>query len=261
MRRASLNQAMRNFVHDIASDPLAYNGEKREPILTSIGQTMCWALSNSWNDLLEETTGTFCGPDLPSFGSRVAIDDFVLISHSPGSHVTIDAMQRLANMEFLKDPRTIAVSKDFQQRKVQIFMLSNQLPLLESGREPQKIVGAADQYCPADAPKADQRFFGKTELIAFNDPNDLMSYPVPDLFAERYIDSRLCPDMTSVTINIARVRSILGFGEAANPLKAHGGYDGDERVGELIARGAGNPDVGKLVADRCTFHGTADDLM
>ena len=115
--------------------------------------------------------------------------------------------------------------------------------------------------CPADAPKAAQRFFAETDLIAFNDPNDLMSYPVPDLFAERYIDSRLCPDMTSVTINIAEVSSVLGLGEAANPLTSYSRYDGDERVGALIARGAGNPDAVPVVTQRCTFRATAEDLM
>ncbi|HEX2528549.1 MAG TPA: hypothetical protein VHL31_19915 [Geminicoccus sp.] len=261
MRRTSLNQALRRIINDIAPDPLAYQGDKREPILTSISQSMCWALSTSWSDLPLETAGKSCGPDMPGFGSRLAIDDFVMISHSLGSRATIDAMQRLANLDLQHDPRTIAVARDFKTRKLQIFMLSNQLPLLESGREPQTVLGAADQYCPDGASKASQRFFAQTELIAFSDPNDLMSYPVPDLFAERYIDSRLCPAMTSVTINIARVSSLLGLGEAANPLKAHSAYDVDERVGALIARGAGNPDVAPIVADRCTFRPTADDLM
>jgi hypothetical protein len=41
------------------------------------------------------------------------------------------------------------------------------------------------------------------QIIAFSDPNDLMSYPVPDQFADRYIESRLCRSVTNVTINVA----------------------------------------------------------
>ena len=58
------------------------------------------------------------------------------------------------------------------------------------------------------------------QIIAFSDPNDLMSHPVPDKFAERYIKSRLCPSVTNVPINVAAVNSILGLGDVANPLAA-----------------------------------------
>ena len=81
----------------------------------------------------------------------------------------------------------------------------------------------------------------KTQIIAFSDPDDPMSYPVPDKFADQYIESRLCPSVTNVSINVAAVNSLLGLGEVANPLSAHSGYGPDERVGALIARGAGTP--------------------
>ncbi len=261
LRRATLNQSMRSFINDIAPDPLAYNGDKREQILSSIGQSLCWVLSASWSDLPEEMTGRSCQPDMPGFGSRAGIDDFVLITHSLGSRATIDALERLANLNLPHDPRTNALAANFRQRDVEIFMMSNQLPLLESGREPQTVTGEDKQYCPAGAPKADQRFFAQTELIAFSDPNDVMSYPIPDLFAERYIDSRLCPLVTNVTINVAPVSSLLGLGTAANPLTAHVGYDADERVGALIAHGAGTPDVAPIVTKRCSWRETDESLM
>jgi hypothetical protein len=140
-------------------------------------------------------------------------------------------------------------------------MLSNQLPLLEAGREGQQVTGQAAAYCGPGAPKAAGRFFGTTKIIAFSDPNDLMSYPVPDRFAERYIESRLCPQVTNVTINVAGVNSLLGLGEVANPLSAHTGYDADERVGALIAKGAGHPDIAPVVAERCTWRETDESLM
>ena len=88
-----------------------------------------------------------------------------------------------------------------------------------------------------------------------------MSYPVPDQFADKYIESRLCPSVTNVMINVASVNSLLGLGDVANPLSAHQGYGPDERVGALIARGAGNPNVAPIVAERCTWRETQESLM
>ncbi|MGE3294090.1 MAG: hypothetical protein AB7O95_22210, partial [Geminicoccaceae bacterium] len=126
--------------------------------------------------------------------------------------------------------------------------------------EGQQVVNQIGAYCGPD-PSRPGRFFAKTELIAFSDPNDLISYPIPDQFADRHIDSRLCPSVTNVTINVVSVSSLLGLGEVANPLGAHSGYAADERVGGLIAQGAGHPNVAPIVAERCTFRATDESLM
>ena len=72
-------------------------------------------------------------------------------------------------------------------------MLSNQLPLLEAGREGQQVTGQIGAYC-GPSPTKPGRFFAKTEIIAFSDPNDLMSYPVPDKFADKYIEFAPVPE-------------------------------------------------------------------
>ena len=260
LRRAAVNQAMRTFVNDIAPDPLAYAGRKRAPILTSVIQSICWMVSRSWSELPELTEGQWCGPDMPGVGGRVTLDDFVLITHSLGSRATLDAMQAMTNLPITEDPRVRKIADDFRAREVQVFMLSNQLPLLEAGREGQQVVGQVDAYCGPNATKPG-RFFEKTQIIAFSDPNDLMSYPVPDQFAERFIESRLCPSVTNVTINVAAVNSLFGVGDVANPLSAHSGYGADERVGALVARGAGTTNVAPIVAERCTWRETDESLM
>lgn len=260
LRRAAVNQAMRTFVNDIAPDPLAYSGRKRAPILTAVTQAICWMVSTSWSDLPELTENVACGPDMPGFGGRMQSDDFVIITHSLGSRATLDAMQKLTQLPVTADPRIKKVADQFARQEIQVFMLSNQLPLLEAGREGQQVVGQTAAYCGPDAPKPG-RFFGRTEIIAFSDPNDLMSYPVPDKFADGFIESRLCPSVTNVTINVAAVNSLLGLGDVANPLSAHSGYAADERVGALLARGAGNPNVSPIVAERCTWRETDESLM
>jgi hypothetical protein len=67
--------------------------------------------------------------------------------------------------------------------------------------------------------------------------------------------------VTNVTINVAAVNSFLGVTEVANPLSAHAGYGPDERVGAVIARGAGHPDVAPIVAERCSWRETEENLM
>jgi hypothetical protein len=260
LRRAAVNQAMRSFVNDIAPDPLAYAGRKREPILTAVGQSVCWMAARDWSALPELTENTACVPELPGFGSRLAADDWVIVTHSLGSRATLDALQGMADQPIRTDPALASFADALAQRKIQVFMLSNQLPLLEAGREGQPVVGQKAAYCGPN-PTTPGRFLEETQIIAFSDPNDLMSYPVPDQFADRYIESRLCPSVTNITINVASVNSFLGLGDIANPLSAHSGYGPDERVGALLARGAGNPNVAPIVAERCSWRETDESLM
>lgn len=260
LRRAAVNQIMRSFVNDIAPDPLAYAGRKREPILTAVAQSVCWMGSRSWSELPELTEGTACLPTLDGFGSRLQQDDWVLVTHSLGSRATLDALQGMADLPIQTDPALRSFAEALAQREIQVFMLSNQLPLLEAGREGQQVVGQTAAYC-GPAPSRPGRFFEQTQIVAFSDPNDLMSYPVTDDFAERYIESRLCPSVTNVMINVASVNSFLGVGEIANPLSAHSGYGPDARVGALLAHGAGNPNVAPIVSERCTWRETDESLM
>jgi hypothetical protein len=187
----------------IAPDPLTYAGQQREPILTAITQAVCRITSRSWSVMPELTEGVSCGGDLPGIGSRANLDDFVVISHSLGSRATLDALQRQASMPINSDPRLRVIAESFVNRELAIFMLSNQLPLLEAGREGQQVTGQIADYC-GDHPAKSGRFFKKTGIIAFSDQNDLLSYPVSDQFASRFIESRLCPNITNVTLNLAR---------------------------------------------------------
>ena len=143
---------------------------------------------------------------------------------------------------------------------LKVFMLANQLPLLQSGLEPASVQGAVPAYCRPDGAEFANRLFKETELIAFSDPNDLLSYPIPDAFVRDHVDSRLCPKQVNVTINIAPVRSVLGLGEFANPLAAHVDYDDDPRVIGLITRGIGQPETDPVVEERCTWLEVGEDL-
>lgn len=253
-RRASINQAMRSFVNDVAPDPIAFAGVNRMKILRAVGQTLCWAASRSWDELPAETAGVVCGPDLAGFGSRIGIDDLVFVTHSLGSRAALDALQELVTIPALFDrPAGRRIRAAFRESVVPVFMLSNQLPLLEAGVEPQEIRGQAARFCGPDAPEADSRFFARTDLVAIGDPNDVMSYPVPPAWVDAYVESRLCPRPINAFVEIAPVQNLFGLGELANPLTAHTAYDTDARVAAILAKGAGHPDAASIVKERCGF--------
>ena len=260
-KRASLNNTFKHFVNDVAADPLVYTGTGRERIQAAVAQALCWAVSADWQGLPDEQQ--ICTPDSPAFASRLDDDEFVFITHSLGSRITTDGLTRLTQV--LKTvaadrPEVRRVTQSFRERDVKVFMLANQLPLLQSGLEPATVQGAVPAYCRPDGAHYAERLFRETELIAFSDPNDLLSYPIPDAFVRDHVDSRLCPKQVNVTINIAPVSSLLGLGEFANPLAAHLDYDDDARVIGLITRGIGQPETAPVVKERCTWLEVAEDL-
>jgi hypothetical protein len=260
-KRASLNNAFKQFVNDVAADPLVYTGTGRERIQAAVGQTLCWALSADWQSLPDKQQ--VCSPDNPAFASRLDQDEFAFITHSLGSRITLDGLARLSKVIETfgaQRPEMARVSKAFKERDIQVFMLANQLPLLQSGLEPASVRDAVPAYCRPDGAHYADRLFKETELIAFSDPNDLLSYPIPDRFVRDYVDSRLCPNQVNVTINVAPVSDLIGLGEFANPLAAHVDYENDERVIDLITRGIGQPETAPVVKDRCTWQEVGEDL-
>ena len=66
------------------------------------------------------------------------------------------------------------------------------------------------------------------------------------------MDSRICPSLVNVIINIAPVKSVLGV-ELAAPGEAHRGYDNDQRVIKLMAHGMSDDQADPMVKDRCTW--------
>ena len=260
-KRASLNNTFKQFVNDVAADPLVYTGTGRERIQAAVGQALCWAISADWQGLPD--TQQVCTPDSPAFASRLDNDDFVFITHSLGSRITLDGLARLSRVleaEGSQRPQIVRVAESFRERDVNIFMLANQLPLLQSGLELASIRDAVPDYCRPDGAHYADRLFNETKLIAFSDPNDLLSYPIPDRFVRDYVDSRLCPRQVNVTINVTPVTDVIGLGEFANPLAAHIDYDNDERVIGLITRGIGQPDTAPVVTERCTWQEVGEDL-
>ncbi len=60
---------------------------------------------------------------------------------------------------------------------------------------------------------------GNLTVFAFSDPNDLLSYGIPPKFADDYMDSRICPRITNIILNVAQPLSLLGMG-ARSPTRS-----------------------------------------
>jgi len=256
-RRAEVNDMLKKFSNDTGPDPIIYLGGSRELILRSFAQAFCWMGKDNWNEIPKEGRH---GCDFTNgLSDNLNQDEFVFISHSLGSRITIDGITRIVSM--LESPEkkstlhTIdkATREALQKKNVQIFMLSNQLPMLQLGRELPEATGQRADYCDANGSKYRSRLFDETSIVAFSDPNDLLSYAIPHDFSEKYLDSRLCINVTNININVAKVFDAFGLGKMANPMEAHVGYSKDDRVVALIAKGIGNGNTAPIVKEKCQW--------
>jgi hypothetical protein len=111
-------------------------------------------------------------------------------------------------------------------------------------------VGQIDSYCQEGGQNFARRAFKKLDIVAFTDPNDLLSYSITQDFVDHYLDSRMCPVVTNIHINVAERLSAFGI-DVVNPISAHGNYDSDERVIELVSHGNTAFDQNEFLSDRC----------
>ena len=259
-KRAEVNDMLKKFGNDTGPDPIIYLGDTRTHILRAFSQSFCWMGKDGWEQLPNDSRVACKTTD--SFSENTNQDDFIFVSHSLGSRITIDGLQRLASV--LENPEKYSTANYdvtpptrmrqlLQQKKIQIFMLSNQLPMLQLGRELPEVSKQKADYCLATGSHYSSRLFNETSIVAFSDPNDLLSYAIPHNFNEQYLDSRLCINITNININVAKVIDAFGMGKFANPMDAHLGYTKDDRVVAMIAKGIGNKQVAPLVKEKCEW--------
>ena len=254
--RAEVNQMLKQFSNDTSPDPMVYLGSSRKEMLASFRTAFCWMVGRDWDDL-PETSSDQCIIDKQAL-KYLPEDNYAIVSHSLGSRIVMDGMQsiatrvtKVANSDPTSDESQFI--KAFQQKRIPFYLMSNQLPLLEMGQKPPEVINKKDQYCIPGSEHYDQRLVNKTSIMAFSDPNDLLSYAIPQQFVQSHLDSRLCAEVTNININVAHVIDMFGLGSFANPLTAHTGYDSDDRVVALIAKGIGTKNTADLVTERCRW--------
>jgi len=256
-RRAGLNHELKQFINNVLPDPLIYLGDAQGNIQTSVSQTLCWMFTRDYEEVPQQTDEAceFYGytPD------DLRNDTFTFISHSLGSRILTDSLQTItatvAYGQGEQSDETLKVSTQWvdtlQNESLSIFMLSNQLPLLQLGRPPPLVTNQFPDYCTAEGNKREGRVFAESRLVAFSDPNDILSWSVPPGYEDQYLDSRMCPVLTNVIINIAEVKKVFGV-ELASAGDAHRNYDNDERVIKMIAHGV-NENADPMVKERCEW--------
>lgn len=262
--RAFVNEKIKRITNDFIPDQMLYVGGTRNDILISFTQAFCWMVAKTW-DGLPTTANQACDPaDLVFKSVSMKNDHHAFISHSLGSRIIIDGLQRIAilfgdkeNIRLKNVKNSEEFVQAFQQLRVPIFMLANQLPMFQITREAPEITGQYDAYCRAEGEHYNLRTVSDTDIIAFNDPNDILSYTITKEFMDQYLDSRLCIDTTNVNINVADVTGAFGI-DYANPNDAHNGYLTDERVLAMIVNGVGNENTSPIIKERCTTMITTD---
>lgn len=256
--RASLNNSLKGFMNATVPDLLIYNGNGYDRITKSVTQSVCWMLGDDWNDLPEGGTHQ-CEPWAGSTFKSLPADDHFFITHSLGSRITIDTIQNFAAItqkdqdNARNEARMKEIGEKVRNKEFTVFMMANQLPLLQMGRPAPAVSADEKTYCEAGGTKSEQRVMRKMGIIAFSDPNDILSYPVPLDFTANRIDSRICPTVTNVSLNVAAQKNLFDAASFANPLTAHSGYMEDDRVIDLIANGISKEHTTPLIAERCKW--------
>ena len=257
--RADLNHSMKLFFNNHVPDPMIYYGDSRQKIILSVSQSLCWMFYGDWDDL-NQSKGKICDASSDPLHKGIQKDNYSIVTHSLGSRIIIDSLQWVAeqasmakNEDLTNYPNVVKMLEAFKNEEISIYMLANQLPLLQLGRKKPKVTNQIKEHCQPDGANSNDRLFKQLNIIAFSDPNDLLSYGIPPKFAREKMDSRMCPKITNIEINVADVVSLFGLGDFANPVDAHNGYDNDEQVIRLITHGIGHEEASEVTQERCSW--------
>jgi hypothetical protein len=175
-------------------------------------------------------------------------DELAIITQSLGSYMCYDTLLKMSRGESIMGERdySAAVVQDLIGHTNYVYMLANQLPLLELSEvsnplplRPQSATSlkALAEIRRQNKPKARRQqppapF--SLHLVAFSDPNDLLSYPL-----DRTSISGNMIEYSNVVVSVER-SAILGV--FAWPMTAHTGHDKSKAVMDLLAFGHNGAD-------------------
>ena len=255
LARSGINHTLKGFMNATVPDLLIYMGTGHNKITSSVRESVCWMFSSDWNHLPGDGERHACHQWQKTDIQSIAGDDFFFVTHSLGSRITLDTLQSFAtdSDSALAGSRIESIRDIVQKKDFTVFMLANQLPLLQLGRSAPEVTGEFAEYCTSQGSKRHERILHRLNIVAVSDPNDILSYPVQDDFAQHHIDSRICPRLSNVSINVAQQRDILGAASFADPLTAHNGYLEDSRVISLIIDGAGQKTETDAADGKCDW--------
>ena len=208
--RVPVNGRLKQYLlNERMPDPLLYVGRMGPYIRNAVKQTICTRM----------LAGRIAGDVGSERCEAVHIDEatfFTVITESLGSAIAFDA---IAELDRDTPPSAGQSPGVLLQRTASFFMLSNQLALLHLN-EPGRAFEAADE----------RAFRFPMEVVTISDPNDVLSYPVPESLARDY------PKHRFINVRTRLAWTLLG-GLAAWPNTAHTGHATNRRVIAMIADG------------------------
>ena len=258
--RKPLNARVKEFINGISPYALIYlgNPEYKNRILEGMAQSLCWMTSQDY-DAFGQQPPEACDLSKPENIQNARNINYVVFTHSLGSQIAIDGFHRA--IPYLEMYRKLHKKHTDTANyvSVKLYMFSNQIPLIQLGRKAPDNAGQIREYCTKDAPHYADRSFSKLEIVAFSDPNDLLSYSLPENNARMNFDSKLCPRSSNVIINVGALNKIFGM-EVANPLDAHLRYKTNNRVLAIIKEGVDHKSKEKLKDLQCDWIQTEADF-
>jgi hypothetical protein len=231
--RATLNRELKHgLINDCLTDVVVYGGPNGNDIRQAMNETVCEALGGHFD-------GTRC--DVSEGDSPAAL---AIVTESLASKLVFDAVLNIWNAS-QDNPDKTAIKhlvNSLAAMRV-MYMLANQVPLLDAAgwvapegplpaSAPAKIqTSAGDVFgLLSRARRLAPPAAGPTTVVAFSDPNDLLSYRiVPQQLAEHFEELRV------INVLVSNDSTYLGYIE--RPDTAHCGYPWNPHVFGMLARG------------------------
>ena len=238
--RASLNNSLKmTLMNDCFSDAVFYAGASGRTIRESIRKALCVALSGG------DRSNYDCGKPLNQ-------GNITLVSESLGSKVLFDSVAcsdtRLGADEDIKiQSQQLSRLRSAVQRVTNVYMLANQLPILNladqdgvcPGKEESPLLAAdvekpglkgfVDLAKPPIQIDRTEPLLGELQIVAFTDPNDLLSY--------RLVPDDAEPQQRVKFVNVLSSNTGSFFNLFEWPITAHGGYKDNSAVIQILLWG------------------------
>ncbi len=258
--RATLNRELkRGLINDCMTDVVVYGGPNGVNIRHAAQEAVCEAMGG-------RVEGTTC--NVPPGSAPAAL---AFVTESLGSKMLFDAILAVWTAAEKSDDKTAAgrVENGLAATRM-MYMVANQLPLLDAaGEETAGAIWDAAPRRPAArsntrtvfdlfsrARRTSSRTIEPMTVVAFSDPNDLLSYRI----VPGHLDGNL-KDFRIVNVMVSNDTTYFDYVE--RPDTAHCGYTWNPHVFGMLAKGyhAGKvlPSVSGLPAGVCPSFAALQD--
>ena len=228
--RASINGKLKDgLLNDCLADALIYQGDSRPAIRQK--------MANAITQVIEDSQAQ-------ALAAGLAPGSFALVSDSLGSKISFDALDEMTGPKVPANQRAAAESA--VDRLAIIFIQANQMPILGLADQSIDTEGRQSTQQPAGQDSLQRLLLRKSAkssagaaargdgvsrlaLVAFTDPNDLLSY--------RLLPSRYTVPGIDVADMLVSNDSTY-FGTLELPNTAHTDYPKNKNVTRLIACGS-----------------------